>query len=114
MGKFVTPAKIGTLIRALRQDAGLSQEKLAELVGVSSQQIQKYENGQTTLNIIKIQQVATALKFPVSDFFEDNPVRELLLDEQETALLMAFRKIKSSDLKDCVSKLVCNLNKQVR
>jgi transcriptional regulator with XRE-family HTH domain len=34
---------IGMRIRQFRQDAGLSQEKLAELVGVTFQQIQKYE-----------------------------------------------------------------------
>jgi len=41
------------------------------MVGVTFQQIQKYENGQTTLNVIKLQQIAQALKVSVNDFYGD-------------------------------------------
>jgi len=114
MGNLVTTAKIGSLIRSLRHAAGLSQEQLAELVGVSFQQIQKYESGHTTLNVIKLQQLAEALKVPTSDFFEDVEMRGLPIDDKESELLCAFRKIKDAELKDCVYTLVCSLNKRGR
>ena len=66
--------EVGRRIRQFRQDAGLSQEALAELVGVSFQQVQKYESGHTTLNILKLQHIAIALKVQVSDFFGTAPV----------------------------------------
>lgn len=114
MGDLVSSAEIGTLIRRYRQDAGISQEKLAEMVGVSFQQIQKYENGHTTLNIIKLQHIATALKMSVADFFDVVPVMGVRLTSEEDQLLQAFRKVKSAELKGCILKLVGNVNKKAK
>lgn len=114
MGNMVSSAEIGRLIRKYRQDAGLSQEKLAEMVGVSFQQIQKYENGHTTLNILKLQHIATALKVSVTDFFAEVPVKSIRLTGEEDQLLQAFRKVKSGDLRECILTLVRNVNKRTR
>uniref|UniRef100_C6E4Y5 Transcriptional regulator, XRE family n=1 Tax=Geobacter sp. (strain M21) TaxID=443144 RepID=C6E4Y5_GEOSM len=114
MGDVVSSAEIGTLIRRYRQDAGLSQEKLAEMVGVSFQQIQKYENGHTTLNIIKLQHIAAALKVAVTDFFDAAPVKGVRLTGEEDQLLQAFRKVKSGELRGCILKLVDNVNKRTK
>lgn len=105
--------KIGERIRKFRQEAGLSQEGLAELVGVSFQQIQKYESGYTTLNITKLQQIADALQVPVTDFFEAEPARTIKLNDEEERLLQAFRKIKNAEMRACILKLVGNINKRV-
>lgn len=114
MGDMVSSAEIGTLIRRYRQDAGLSQEKLAEMVGVSFQQIQKYENGHTTLNVIKLQHIATALKVSVADFFDVVPVKGVRLTGEEDQLLQAFRKVKNGELRGCILKLVGNVNKRAK
>jgi transcriptional regulator with XRE-family HTH domain len=114
MGDMVSSAELGTLIRRYRQDAGLSQEKLAEMVGVSFQQIQKYENGHTTLNIIKLQQIATALKVSVADFFDVVPVKGVRLTGEEDQLLHAFRRIKNGELRGCILKLVGNVNRRIK
>ena len=111
---LVDSKEIGKRIRQYRQDAGLSQEALAELVGVSFQQVQKYESGHTTLNILKLQQVADALKVQASDFFGTAPVHHVRLSGEEDQLLQAYRKIKNADMKDCILKLVGNLNKRVK
>lgn len=105
--------QIGERIRKFRQEAGLSQEGLAELVGVSFQQIQKYESGYTTLNITKLEQIADALKVPVTDFFEAEPARTIKLNDEEERLLQAFRKIKNAEMRGCILKLVGNINKRV-
>ena len=114
MGSIVESKEIGSRIRQFRQDAGLSQEALAELVGVSFQQIQKYESGHTTLNILKLQQIALALKVQVSDFFDSTPVKNIRLTGEEDQLLQAFRKIKNGELRDSILKLVGNVNKRVK
>ena len=49
---------------------GLSQEKLAELVGVTFQQIQKYERGTNRIGSSRLYRLAQVLQVPVSYFFE--------------------------------------------
>jgi transcriptional regulator with XRE-family HTH domain len=87
---------------------------VAELVGVSSQQIQKYETGHTTINIIKLQQLAEALKISVPDLFDVASVRQIRLNEVEIQLLESFRKVKNSEMRACILKLVRNINKRVK
>ena len=111
---LVDSKEIGKRIRQYRQDAGLSQEALAELVGVSFQQVQKYESGHTTLNILKLQQVADALKVQVADFFDSTPVKNVRLTDEEDQLLQSYRKIKNTELRGCILKLVGNVNKRVK
>ncbi len=114
MGGIVDTKEVGSRIRQFRQDSGLSQEALAELVGVSFQQVQKYESGHTTLNILKLQQIALALKVQVSDFFDSVPVKNVRLTGEEDQLLLSFRRIKNGELRGCVLKLVGNVNKRVK
>jgi transcriptional regulator with XRE-family HTH domain len=115
MGDMVTSKDIGLKIKALRQQAGLSQEKLAELVGVTFQQVQKYENSQTTLNVIKLQLIADALKVPVTVFFSGEATdQHARLTDEEDDLLQAYRRIKNGELRGCVLRLVANVNKRVK
>jgi len=114
MGDMVTSRDIGLKIKALRQQAGLSQEKLAEMVGVTFQQVQKYENGQTTLNVTKLQVIAQALKVSVIEFFTSAPTQGVRLTEEEDRLLLAFRKVKSGELRECILILVDNVNRKAR
>lgn len=114
MGDMVGNIELGMKIKLLRQQAGLSQEKLAEMVGVTFQQIQKYENGHTTLNILKLQQIALALKVSVNELFSSAPTQHVRLTGEEDQLLQSFRKIKNVELRGCILKLVGNVNKRVK
>jgi len=58
---IITSGEIGAKIRKRRKELGLSQEQLAEKVGVSYQQVQRYENGNSTLNVENVQRIAHAL-----------------------------------------------------
>jgi transcriptional regulator with XRE-family HTH domain len=62
--KIITSGEIGARIRTRRKELGLSQEQLAEKVGVSYQQVQRYENGSSTLNVENVQRIAHALGVP--------------------------------------------------
>ena len=106
--------EMGRRLRKFRQEAGLSQDGLAELINVTFQQVQKYESGHTTLNILKLQHIADALKVQVSDFFDSVVVKNVRLTSEEDQLLQAFRSIKNAEMRGCVLKLVGNVNKRVK
>ncbi len=61
---------VGRRLRLRRSLMGLSQEKLAELVGVTFQQIQKYERGTNRIGSSRLYRLAQVLQVPVSYFFE--------------------------------------------
>ncbi|MEM7289837.1 MAG: helix-turn-helix transcriptional regulator, partial [Pseudomonadota bacterium] len=52
---------------------GLSQEKLGDSLGITFQQIQKYEKGSNRIGASRLQQIAEILQAPVSFFFVDAP-----------------------------------------
>ena len=61
---------VGSRIRLRRVTIGLSQEKLADAIGVTFQQVQKYEKGTNRVGASRLQAIASALSLPVSEFFE--------------------------------------------
>ncbi len=63
--------QIGRRIRLRRTLLGLSQQTLAAEVGLSFQQVQKYEKGTNRLGASRLFQIAEALGVSVADFFED-------------------------------------------
>ncbi len=52
---------------------GMSQEKLGESLGITFQQIQKYEKGTNRVGASRLQNISSILNVPVSFFFEDAP-----------------------------------------
>jgi transcriptional regulator with XRE-family HTH domain len=65
---------VGSRIRLRRTMLGMSQEKLGESLGITFQQIQKYEKGTNRVGASRLQNISTILNVPVSFFFEDAPV----------------------------------------
>ena len=78
---------IGGKIKTRRKELGLSQEKLTEALGVSYQQVQRYENGTNLLSTDKLQIIAKVLEVPVGYFFK----------EPEEITITAAPKTKSPD-----------------
>jgi len=64
---------VGSRVRMRRMMVGISQEKLGDALGITFQQIQKYEKGTNRVGASRLQQIATILGVPVSYFFEDAP-----------------------------------------
>lgn len=73
-GKRPNPTDIyvGSRVRMRRKMLGLSQEKLGDKLGITFQQIQKYEKGTNRVGASRLQAMATALEVPVSYFFPDS------------------------------------------
>ncbi len=64
-------AHVGGRVRLRRMLIGMSQERLGELLGVTFQQIQKYEKGTNRIGASRLFEVAEVLDVPVQFFFDD-------------------------------------------
>jgi len=64
---------VGSRVRLRRTLLGLSQERLGEAVGLTFQQIQKYERGANRIGASRMYDLAHVLDVPVSFFFDDMP-----------------------------------------
>ncbi|WP_212112945.1 helix-turn-helix domain-containing protein [Bartonella queenslandensis] len=104
---------IGKRIRHRRISMGLSQKELGSHLGVSFQQIQKYEKGLNRVSAGRLQEIANRLEVPITFFYadiskkEDLPTKENALhrdqnttskqditSEKEQSLLRNFRELK--------------------
>ena len=67
---------VGARLRMQRMVIGMSQEKLGEALGITFQQIQKYEKGANRIGASRLQELARILNVPPGFFFEDAPSGE--------------------------------------
>jgi len=84
---------VGGRIRLRRNMLGMSQEKLGEHLGITFQQIQKYEKGTNRVGASRLQAIASILEVPVSFFFEDAPGgtgSEGFSEENQTSYVVDF------------------------
>jgi transcriptional regulator with XRE-family HTH domain len=61
---------VGLRIRMRRKEMGVSQERLAESLGITFQQVQKYERGANRVSASKLWEIAGTLRTPVSYFYD--------------------------------------------
>jgi transcriptional regulator with XRE-family HTH domain len=93
--------EMGKKIRLRRVEQRISQSDLGEKLGVSFQQVQKYEKGVNRVGASRLQQIASALDVPVTFFYDsDSKSKEveslLFLDSAfSLRLLRAYSRIKS-------------------
>lgn len=66
-------AHVGSRVRMRRTLLGLSQEKLGEALGLTFQQVQKYERGANRIGASRLYQISRVLEVPVSYFFDEMP-----------------------------------------
>lgn len=86
---------VGSRIRLRRNMLGMSQEKLGESLGITFQQIQKYEKGTNRVGASRLQAISSIMSVPVSFFFEDAPGGEAneprgLAEDGSTAYVVDF------------------------
>jgi len=106
---------VGGRIRMRRRTLGVSQEKLAEDLGLTFQQVQKYERGANRVSASKLYEIARSLSAPVSFFFDgltdpqagpggsdaavDNFVHDFLMTNEGVELASIFPKIKRAKVR---------------
>lgn len=79
---------VGARVRLRRTALKMSQDKLGEAVGLTFQQIQKYERGTNRIGASRLFEFSTFLDVPISYFFEDLP-GDALLSAHEADIAMA-------------------------
>jgi transcriptional regulator with XRE-family HTH domain len=114
---------VGSRVRMRRMMLGMSQEKLGEGLGLTFQQIQKYEKGTNRVGASRIQQISEILQVPVSFLFEGCPsgaissrgfcedaspvyVADFLATPEGLALSRAFTRISDGRLRRSLVELV--------
>ena len=110
----VRDVEVGRRVRAIRLERDMSQSALGKLLGVTFQQVQKYEKGVNRVGAGRLVRVAEALDVPVSFFFgatdiESSDTRAILgfLDTSYALrLLRAFSRIPQSEIQRAVVDLV--------
>jgi len=100
---------IGKALKQYRLAAQLSQMALAEKIGISYQQLQKYENGTDNISLYRLQQICEALTIPVSSIIETledaepgkiaEDISKYGLSKEEKTLLDLFRRITNKDIR---------------
>jgi transcriptional regulator with XRE-family HTH domain len=73
-----TDTHVGKRIRMRRKMLNMSQTTLADGVGITFQQIQKYEKGTNRVSASRLQQFAKILEVPISFFFDGGPAAKVL------------------------------------
>lgn len=115
---------VGSRVRMRRMMLSMSQEKLGDALGLTFQQVQKYEKGANRIGASRLQQISGILQVPVSFFFEGAPVQpgdrtggfdespspayvaDFLATSDGLALTKAFTKIKDAKLRRRIVDLV--------
>ena len=118
---------VGSRVRLRRMMLSMSQEKLGEQLGITFQQIQKYEKGTNRIGASRQQHIARVLSVPVAFFFEDAPptpgetpsgvseskqttyVVDFLSSSEGIQLNKAFVRIKDTKLRRRIIDLVRSL-----
>jgi len=109
-----TDVVVGHNIRFWRLERKMSQTDLANLLGLTFQQIQKYENGANRVGASRLMQIAEALEVPIHSFFEgagpetpetESPIK-FVADQQALRLVRAFADINDAALRRSVVNLV--------
>ena len=115
---------VGSRIRQRRRLLGMSQQKLAELVGVTFQQVQKYEFGQNRIGPERLLMMARVLGVHVTFLLDDQAfyryqqgifdqdVENFANSKEGTQLVRAFSRIADRDLRQAVITLVASLSRK--
>jgi transcriptional regulator with XRE-family HTH domain len=76
---------VGAKVRARRLEIGMSQEKLGDAIGLTFQQVQKYEKGTNRIGSSRMMQIANSLGVPPTFFFDHAPGANSKADNKKAA-----------------------------
>jgi transcriptional regulator with XRE-family HTH domain len=106
---------VGRNIRVFRLAKGLSQTDLAQHIGVTFQQVQKYEKGTNRVGSGRLLKISSILGTTITDFFEGSDqlhetgrrsISEQLAEPQSVRLVQAFSEIDEPDIRRTLVQLI--------
>jgi transcriptional regulator with XRE-family HTH domain len=107
-------AALGERVRRRRRELGMSQSALGGKLGITFQQVQKYENGTNRVSATMLVKLSDALGMPVIEILHEAdkgaPVRDAKAEDAQ--LLAAFSRIQSADLRAAVLTLIKGLTQR--
>jgi transcriptional regulator with XRE-family HTH domain len=114
--------QVGQAVRAWRQEAGQTQQQLAEQLGLSYQQVQKYEAGSNRISAGRLYEIAKHYDQEIDDVYRDLPAklvaRIMPIEErsnvEDLELLHNFEVITDPQLRACLGGLVRTLSGRKR
>jgi transcriptional regulator with XRE-family HTH domain len=118
-GPSPVDVQVGRQVRLYRTVAGLSQTQLADAIGLTFQQIQKYERGSNRISASKLVRIADVLGTPVPAFFEGaedsppTPRDRIMLRREAIELSRAYERIANPKLRDGLMELFRTLGEQL-
>jgi len=105
-----TDRTIGMKINQLRLSMGITRQEMAEQLGITHQQLQKYEKGINRISASRLADVAVILKVHVGYFFDEGKKSESLehIERQRVCvdIIRDFVQIKSADQQDAIRRLI--------
>jgi transcriptional regulator with XRE-family HTH domain len=120
--KAVTPidALVGVRLRARRQELQISQQELGRRLGITFQQVQKYETGSNRMSAGRLNDISAALDVPISYFFGGNEEEAggsltglraqgtsvLMKEPGAVRLLAAYSRVPSPSLRRSIVEIV--------
>jgi transcriptional regulator with XRE-family HTH domain len=121
---------VGSKVRSRRLMLGLNQTELATPLGVTYQQVQKYETGNSRIGAGRLQQIAQILQVPISFFFEGAPsvvdkssaksasslpdyAKSFINTKDGQAIAKAFSDIENVHLRECITDLINCLSGEI-
>lgn len=126
MSKQNVDAYVGKRLRVRRTMMGLSQKAVADAVGITFQQVQKYEKGTNAMNASRLVEFARFMNVPIAYFFDgiDSPSKsgeagfgfaetssetfehKTVSDRESLEMMKAFKRIKEQAIRKRVADLV--------
>ncbi|MDR1494821.1 MAG: helix-turn-helix transcriptional regulator [Rickettsiales bacterium] len=106
----ITPIdkRIGSKLKARRNYLGITQSSLGSMLGVTFQQVQKYEKGINRISISKLKELSKILRVPVEHFLDDNDIiMDTLKDNDSNGKFLEDFPVeaKTSDQKNIIANL---------
>jgi transcriptional regulator with XRE-family HTH domain len=106
--------EVARRVRVRRMQLHLSQTQLGDKLGISFQQIQKYEKGANRISAGRLQKIATVLNVPVAFFFEplagvskeNQPVFDFMDNANGLRLMQGFARIRDKRMQHILLELV--------
>ena len=114
---------VGRNIRLRRLSTGISQTELASKIGVTFQQVQKYEKGANRVGASRLSRIAQVLNVPIAALFDGGPKAgpeersdesplALLSEPQTLRVVRAFAKVADPEIQRSIVGLLENLVRQ--
>jgi len=111
--------KVGQNIRWFRMQRGLSQHALAQLLGISYQQLYKYENGLSSIAASRLSDISRTLNVPISSLFDGmdkmqehtlHPAPDVRVGKEEMQFIRYYNALAKPDHREAIRTLILTLS----